>query len=458
MLSRLSSGFDLSFLKLYFRFRSIDLVDRYNIVRGLGLLDPGLAVDLSFLDTLHPFLNDGSLFFFGLMDDFLILLNTVDHGIVRLFFHCNIGVVVPLFVRRVMVDHRIVDDRHRLVVVDDGGAADVGHPDIPVIVHPVEIVLVDHDGMVCISIITDVDVDLRDVYIGDDHRMRTSPVTVAVVRLARRQGHPPHMASRVNPGNPSRIPEESDVEEREPDAYTDHRRGPVPVLPCINPVSVMVGDIAEWFRWNPGLIPIPVGPATDGERRPAHGDTRPPKPAPLAIVGNIFPTSIFFKYISLVPETRRKVFDRPSPHPGLRRPKVFADHVPPVPVRIDGSLARRHLLLVGKDRRGTGRNFVPGIRSRVDEIHSPLDSDRFHRVFANVKVEDRAGIRQNVPEWTRNLDDRVGAFVVEPGHPRSNVHFRYVRIEGDELDLRAVPDPDTGPVGDDQLRHPLASR
>ena len=92
-----------------------------------------------------------------------ILLDSVDHGIVRLLVHRYVGVVVPLLVRRVIVDHRVIDDRRRTVVVDDGGAVYVGHPDIRVIVHTVEIVLVDHDGMVYVGIIPDVDVDPGDV-------------------------------------------------------------------------------------------------------------------------------------------------------------------------------------------------------------------------------------------------------------------------------------------------------
>ena len=93
----------------------------------------------------------------------------------------------------------------------------------------------------------------------------------------------------------------------------------------------------------------------------------------------------------------------------------------------------------------------------MDETHFPPHRDHFDGVVAHVEVEDRAGIGQDVPEGTRGLDDRVGAFVVEPGHARSHVHFGQVCVKGDELDLCAVPDPDPGPVGDDQLRHPPAS-
>jgi len=133
------------------------------------------------------------------MDDCLILLDTIDHGIVRFLVHCHVGIVVPLLDRRVIVDHRVIDDRRRTVIVNDGGAVNVGHPDIRVIVYSVEIVLVDHDGTVYVGIIPDVDVDLGDVDVVHDHHMRASPVAVAVVRLARCERHPSHIGPGVNP-------------------------------------------------------------------------------------------------------------------------------------------------------------------------------------------------------------------------------------------------------------------
>ena len=158
----LPGTFNLLLLKRYFRFGPVHLIGRYDIVRALGWFDPGLAVDPPFLGALHPFLDHGSVLFPAPLNDGLIMLDSIDHGIVGLLFHRDVGVVVPLLVRRVIVDHRVIDDRRRTVVVDDGGAVYVGHPHIPVIVHTIEIVLGDHDGMVCIGIIPDVDVDLRD--------------------------------------------------------------------------------------------------------------------------------------------------------------------------------------------------------------------------------------------------------------------------------------------------------
>ena len=93
----------------------------------------------------------------------------------------------------------------------------------------------------------------------------------------------------------------------------------------------------------------------------------------------------------------------------------------------------------------------------MDETHFPPYRDRFDGVVAHVEVKDRAGIGQDVPEGTRGLDDRVGAFVLEPGNARRHVHFGQVRVKGDELYLCAVPNPDPASVGNDQLRHSPAS-
>ena len=114
-----------------------------------------------------------------------------------LFSDLDVGEVVPLPDRRVIVDHGIIDDRRSTEVVDDGGAAHVD-PNIPVVVHAAEMILVNQDGMVRISIIPNTDM-MRNVPAGDDHRMTASPVAVAVVNLVRRQRHPSHVKTAVNP-------------------------------------------------------------------------------------------------------------------------------------------------------------------------------------------------------------------------------------------------------------------
>jgi hypothetical protein len=205
------------------------------------------------------------LFFLTLMDNPFILLNSIDHDVMRLLVHLHVGVVIPLLDCCVIVNHRVVDDWCCTVVIDDGGAVNVGHTDISVIVHRVEIALVDHDGTVYVSVIADIDVDLGDVDVIDDHCMRPPPGTVAVVGLEWCQRHPSHIRSSVNPRNPSRIPVEAHIEQGHTDADANHRRGPVPVIPHVDPVAVMMGDIAEGFCRNPCLVSVPIGPAAHSE-------------------------------------------------------------------------------------------------------------------------------------------------------------------------------------------------
>ena len=129
------------------------------MVRDLGRFDPTLAADPPLREVLHSFLDQGSFIFPALTDDVLILLDTLDHGIVRLFVHLYVSEIVPLLVRGVALDHRVIDNRRRTVVIDDGGRVYVGHPYIPVIAHTVEILLRDHNGPVYVSIIPKVDAD-----------------------------------------------------------------------------------------------------------------------------------------------------------------------------------------------------------------------------------------------------------------------------------------------------------
>src|SRR4030042_1461557 len=99
------------------------------------------------------------------------------------------------------------------------------------------------------------------------------------------------------------------VKEGKPDARAHHGRSPVPVIPREDPVAVMVGDVAEGFCRNPGLVSIPVGPAAHGERRPAYNYSRPPEPPLRTLIGNPLPTSVLFKGIRLVLETGRQILD-----------------------------------------------------------------------------------------------------------------------------------------------------
>ena len=194
-----ASTLDLLLLKCHFRFRLVHLIGGHDSARGFGWVDPCLLIDSPFGDLPYLLLEDSGVFSPALTNDFLILLDSVDRGIVGLLGHRYIRIVVPLIVRRVIVDHRVIDHRRCTVVVDDGRVAYVGHPDIPVTVHTGETVLVDHNGVVYVGMPPDIDVDTADVDVRYDHLMTASPVAVAVICLSRCQRHPSHVFSTMNP-------------------------------------------------------------------------------------------------------------------------------------------------------------------------------------------------------------------------------------------------------------------
>ena len=287
---------NLPLLKLHFRFRPTDFVGWNNIIRSSRPFNPDLAVCSPLRDASHSPLDHGGVFFPALMDDRLVLLDSLDHAVVGLLVYWNIGVVIPLLVNRVIMNHPVINDWRRLVVVDDGGAVYVGHPDVLVIVHSIEIVLIDHDGVVHIGVISHVDVNLGDVDVVHNHRMRASPRAAAVVRFIWSQGHPAHVNPTVNPADPPRIPEEAYAEEGYADMDAHYRWSPVPVRPHIDPVAVMVGNVTEGLRRDPGLIPVPIGPAAHGKRRPPYGySDRSPEPSLCAVIVDPLPPSVFIK-------------------------------------------------------------------------------------------------------------------------------------------------------------------
>jgi hypothetical protein len=94
----------------------------------------------------------------------------------------------------------------------------------------------------------------------------------------------------------------------------------------------------------------------------------------------------------------------------------------------------------------------------MDERDPSLHRDHFDGVFAYIKVEDRSGVSEYVPEGTCGLDDCAGAFIVETGQARGHVHFSEIFVESDTLNLGALPNPDPAPVRRNQFGHAPASR
>ncbi len=252
-----------------------------------------------------------------------------------LFGRLDVCVVVSLLVCIVILDNCIVDDRRRTVIADDGGAVYTGQSDFSVIASVIEMAPVDDNGAVNVCMAANVDADAMDVDIVYDHRMRPSPGAAAVVDFPRRQRHPAHGDAAVNPGDPPRIPEEADVEKGEADAPACNWRGPAPAVSDIDPVAVMVGDVAEGLRRNPGQFPRPVGPAPHSERGPAPGNSsRLPEPALLPLVEKLLPFAVFFKGVGLIAEFRRKILVGRSRCLFFSQPEIFTGHVPPVPIGI----------------------------------------------------------------------------------------------------------------------------
>jgi hypothetical protein len=294
---------------------------------------------------------------------------------------------------------------------------------------------------------------------GDDHLMMPTPVMVAVIGLLRREGHPAHMLSAVNPRDAAGRPREQQVEERNPDVHADHRRSPVPGIPDQDPVAVMVGHVPERFCRDPGLVSGPFGPAADRERGPSCRDRgRPPEDAFFAVIGNPFPCPVLLKHGSLVLETRGQILGGRPARGGLLRPEGFPVGVPLVPAGLDGSRARRDLTLVGEDGWRSRRRVVLGVCCAMDKTHRPGDPNHLDGILAHVIIEGGARRRHDVPEWTAGFDHCLRAGIVESGDAGRDVGFGDIRGEGHHLHLGAVAKPDRGAVGCGQFRHPLIYR
>ena len=108
---------DILLLKRCPRFRLVHLIGGYDNARGLGLIDLNLVIDFPLGDLLRLLLEDSGVFFPAPTNGFLILLDSGDRGIVGLLGHRYVRIVVPPIVRRVIVDHRVIDHRRRTVVL-----------------------------------------------------------------------------------------------------------------------------------------------------------------------------------------------------------------------------------------------------------------------------------------------------------------------------------------------------
>jgi hypothetical protein len=138
--------------------------------------------------------------------------NALDDPPIRLLYHIDIGEIVPLSDIIVVVYQCVVDNRSHTVPLKDGVIFCVPDPDMPVVVDIMQVVSVDDDGLVEMSILVLVKSDVRYVDIFDNDCAR-SPTSVTVIRLPGSQWDPTDTGAKVQPGYSAWIPGRSDIQE-----------------------------------------------------------------------------------------------------------------------------------------------------------------------------------------------------------------------------------------------------
>ena len=108
--------------------------------------------------------------------------NSLDDRPIRLLCHIDIGEIVPLSDVIVVVYECVVDNRCHTVPLTDGVIICVPDPDIPVVVDIVQVVPVDDDGLLEVSIFVFVKSYIRYIDIFDNDCSR-SPTSVTVIGL-----------------------------------------------------------------------------------------------------------------------------------------------------------------------------------------------------------------------------------------------------------------------------------
>jgi len=106
----------------------------------------------------------------------------------------------------------VVDNRCHTVPLKDGVLVCVPDPDMPVVVDIVQVVPVDDDGLLEVSIFVFVKSDIRYIDILDNDCAR-APTAVTVIGLPGSQGEPTDAGAEVQPGHSARIPSRSDIQE-----------------------------------------------------------------------------------------------------------------------------------------------------------------------------------------------------------------------------------------------------
>jgi hypothetical protein len=109
----------------------------------------------------------------------MVLLHSLNERLIGFMSYIDIGEIVPLSNVFVVVDDRAVDNRHYTVLLKDGVIICVSNPDMTVIVDTVQVVPVDDDGSLEVSVSVYLKIQICSVDIlGNDCARSPAPVAV----------------------------------------------------------------------------------------------------------------------------------------------------------------------------------------------------------------------------------------------------------------------------------------
>ncbi len=172
--------------------------------------------------------------------------------------------VIPGGCLIVILDHRVVDHRSGVEIIDNGGSIDICDSYHAVIVYGVNRCLRYDYG--CRHKRQAANRDGRGGRCADNDCRRT-PVVVRIVDLSRGQRDPTDIRVSAYPGDPSRIPAKSDGG-ADCDSGGRGRRRPVPSVTDQQPVAIMVSNVSERLIGYPDLILVIVRPSADRKGLP----------------------------------------------------------------------------------------------------------------------------------------------------------------------------------------------
>jgi hypothetical protein len=282
----------------------------------------------------------------------LVALDSAHHRVMGSPIDMDVSRVMPLAYVVVVFDDRIVDHGRRIVVVDDGGSVDVGDPHRAVVVDPVEMAVVDDDGVVQIAVASNIDAHLGNRVHQDG---ADPPVIVRIIRLSGCQGDPAHIIVPVDPAHAARTPVVVLIPVvAHPGRSTTHPgRAPVPAAAAVDahPVAMVMGHVAERLVGNPTVVPVVYGPSARRERSPACAYAGGlPQGSVFAVVIDLLPATVFLEGVGILLQIGRKIFDGIPFDLHALGPEIVPSQIPVVPVAIDLAVCGHNLVGIGDDR------------------------------------------------------------------------------------------------------------